>query len=233
MECVLFKQTITANIYAVNKSFYLVVPKLRVDPNIEVVIDDDIIANLDNYANTSNIRIMRVFAKDYFPKLGTDLVVKHQLKSLINEDINATKQALESLVIPYSSKVVLTTPFKNFKEWYQSDIDRQKIYDKISTSIADPMSAYEETSDELTESQKRVQELLKLKESLLQTRISQEPESASVNTSTSNTKGKRIALNDGRSNYIVDDGFINVVFLSIVTIVVTVGSIIAMLAILR
>lgn len=63
MECKLYKETEDSYIYAVNKAFYLIIPKLRFNPSIEIVLDNDIKGKLEEYSKTSNVGVIRVLLK--------------------------------------------------------------------------------------------------------------------------------------------------------------------------
>lgn len=223
MECKLYKETATSYVYAVNSAFYLVVPKLRIKPVIEVVIDDHIKDKLESYFNTGNITTIRVFAKNYFDDLS-DEVSRYKLKSIINRDVSITKQLLGANKIEYEDVIKITTPFENFKEWYINENTRQDTFKRIADSIAVPK--YLDQEDNLTESQKRIQELLTLKSSLLN--------SSDSSMGNKQSKDKVKGLNNGHSllERRFDDGFVNIIFFSLVIIIVCLTATISMISIL-
>lgn len=220
MECKLYKETPTSNVFAVNRSFYLIVPKLRVNPNIEVIIDYEVRNNLEAYFNSSNIGIIRIYAKNYFDDID-DEISCYKLKSIINTDISITKQILTSNNIEYNDNVIITTPFEKFKEWYINENTRQDTYKRIKNNVANPTYLVKE--DSISESQKRINELKELKKEVL--------ESSGQTSAKKSKKGKVKTLSNGHSllDYQINDGFINIIFLSLVTISVSLVSLIKIL----
>lgn len=207
MECKIYRETATNYIYAVNNAFYLVIPKLRVKPSIEVIIDDNIKENLDMYFKTTNIGVIRVYAANYFADMSDD-VSKHKLKSIINADISIVKQILDKNKIEFEDRIIINTKFSGFKDWFINENTRQDV-DKGND---------------------RVEELLALKEEYLAKK-----DGINSSSSISNSKKKRDkvkSLSNGHSllNYSFEDGFTNVVFLSIVTIITSLICIIYMLS---
>lgn len=218
MECKLYKEDENKYIYAVNRAFYLVIPKIRNNPNIEVVLDSNIKDKLEEYTKTSNIGVIRVFAKNYFTDIS-DEISRYKLKSIINSDISVVRQILDNNKIKYSDIVYINTPFQEFKDWYITENTRQDTYKRISQDKA--KYEYQNSSDTITENQRKINELLELRDEYLQPK----------DTNQTSTKGKQKLLSNGHSllNYNFDDGFVNVVFLSLVTIIVSISSILFML----
>lgn len=219
MECKLYKEDETKYIYAVNRAFYLVIPKVRNHPDIEIVLDNNIKDKIEEYAKTSNIGVIRVFAKNYFEDT-LDEISRYKLKSIINADISVVRQILDKNHIQYSDVVFINTPFLEFKQWYINENTRQDTYKKISEDKAH--YEYKEGNDTISENQRKINELIELRESYLQPKES------------GSTRGKQKLLTNGHNllNYNFDDGFINVVFLSLVTIIVSISSILFMLNVL-
>ena len=130
MECKLYKETEDSYIYAVNKAFYLIIPKLRFNPSIEIVLDNDIKGKLEEYSKTSNVGVIRVFAKNYFEDIS-DEISRYKLKSIINADISVVRQILDGNKIEYNDTVIIKTPFEEFKKWYIGENTRQDTYKRI------------------------------------------------------------------------------------------------------
>lgn len=229
MEYKLIRKTVTSSIYNVDNAFYLIVPKLIIDRNIEVVIEENVNLRIDEISNSSNITIARPFASDYFNNIN-DLVAKYKLKSLINTDVSLARQVLQKENIEYNNDVSLNTPYSDFKTWYQSDLDRQSVFNKIDVNAANPISSYKETNDDLIEIQKRKEELLSLKQELYSNKDVIEGE---IKEDSGKGNGKQKIISNGKSTLkSFDDGFINIIFLCIVTLFVTVGTMLAMLYIM-
>ena len=218
MECKLYRETPTSRVFAVNKSFYLIIPKLRINPSIEVIIENDVKDKLENYFNISNIGIIRIYAKNYFDDI-TDEISCYKLKSIINTDISISRQILSSNNIEFSEEVVITTPFENFKEWYVNENTRQDTYKRISSNVANPV--YLDKEDNISESQKRINELMTLKNEVL---------NASGQTEDKrNDKKKSLSNGHNLLNNSYNDGFINIIFLSLVTIIISMTLLISIL----
>lgn len=227
MEYKLLRKTVTNSIYNVDNAFYLIVPKMIVDRNIEVVIEEEVNSKFNEIFNSSMITIVRPFAKGYFDNID-DLVVRQKLRVLINNDIDLARQALDQEGIKYNDVSSLKTPFEEFKEWYLGETDKQKKLNMIDTNIAKPSELYKETSDELVEIEKRKEELLSLKQELIENKDSIDQ------SSKGSEKGHQKLLANGKSTLkSFDDGFINIILLSLVTLVVTVGTMLAMIYIMR
>lgn len=207
MECKIYRETATNYIYAVNNAFYLVIPKLRVKPSIEVIIDDNIKENLDMYFKTTNIGVIRVYAANYFVDMSDD-VSKHKLKSIINADISIVKQILDKNKIEFEDRIIINTKFSGFKDWFINENTRQDV-DKGND---------------------RIEELLALKEEYLAKKNGIDSSSSVSNSKKKSDKVK--ALSNGHSllNYSFEDGFTNVVFVSIVTIITSLICIIYILS---
>lgn len=220
MDCKLYKETPTSQVFAVNKSFYLIIPKLRIDPSIEVIIDHNIKEKLEKYFSGSNISIIRVFAKNYFDDIN-DEISCHKLKSIINADISITKQILAFNKIHYTDNIIITTTFEKFKEWYINENTRQDTYKRIQDNVASPTFLNKE--DDISESQKRINELMSLKNEVLAF--------SGQNQSKNNKKDKVKKLSNGHSllDYKINDGFINIILLSLVTISTSLILLISML----
>lgn len=213
MECKLYKETPTSYIYAVNRAFYLVIPKIRFKPNIEIIIDNDIADKLTLYSNTTSVGVIRVFAKNYFSDIN-DLVSMQKLKSIINADVSITKQILQKNNIEFTDEIVITTPFEDFKNWYINENLRHE------TSNSD--------DNNLSENQKMLLGLKALKEDF-------SGNSNSMNNSIANkSKDKKLSLSNGHSllNYNYNDGFTNVLLISLITIIVSLSWITYMLNII-
>lgn len=217
MECKLYKETDNVYIYAVNKAFYLVIPKNRFNPSIEIILDNDIKEKLNEYVDTNNIGIIRVFAKNYFEDVD-DEISRYKLKSIINTDISVVRQILDSNHIEYNDTVIITTPFEDFKKWYINENTRQDTYKRIKENNSPYNYSFKE--DNLSESQRRINELIELKNAYLVPKEGQ---------NFSKDKTKKLSNGHNILNYNFDDGFINVVFLSLVTIIVSISSILFML----
>ena len=219
MECKLYKETEDSYIYAVNKAFYLIIPKLRFNPSIEIVLDNDIKGKLEEYSKTSNVGVIRVFAKNYFEDIS-DEISRYKLKSIINADISVVRQILDGNKIEYNDTVIIKTPFEEFKKWYIGENTRQDTYKRIKENNSN--YDYPNKADNLSESQKRINELLEMKETYLKAKDSGQ----------TNNKTKTLSNGHNLLNYNFDDGFVNVVFISLVTIIVSITIILFMLNIL-
>lgn len=141
MECKLYRETSTSLVFAINKAFYLIIPKLRIKPNIEIVIDCDIEEKLENYFNISNIAIIRRYSLKYFDGVNKENL--NSIKDITNSDLSLTKKILSSNRIDFNDEVIITTPFEEIKKMYN-------------------------ISDSLSERQKRINELIKLKNELIE-----------------------------------------------------------------
>lgn len=223
MEYRLFKQTVTTDIYNVNNIFYLIVPKIIIDKNIKVIIDSNINSRINEISNTSSITIARPFALDYFNDIG-DISSKQRLKAIINQDLSEAKEALTRENIEFSEEVTLSTPFEEFKEWYLGNTASQKKIEEISINQANPEESYKKEDDNINATLRLKKDLLALREELIE---KSEVEAGSE-------KGHRKVLSNGKSTLkSFDDGFVNIIFLSLVTIIVTVGTMMAMIYVMR
>lgn len=220
MECRLYKQTAVSYTYIINNSFYLIVPKLRVNPDLEVVIEEDINSKLDNFTGTSNIVIARVYEENFLKQMHDEFVEMLKLKSLINHDLSLARQILDKNKIAYGQHVILNTPFEAYKKWYEDNINNEETFDKIKNNIALPDNAYKNSTDTISARQKRIEELNEIKQSISK-------------TDKGNETGKKKKLSTGHTTYVFNDGFINVVFIAFVTLVVTVGTVVSMLLLLK
>lgn len=225
MECNLYKETSTSKVYAVNRSFYLVIPKLRIDPSIEVIIDSEIKEKLDNYFNMSNIGIIRIFAGNYFDDLS-DEISRYKLKSIINTDISISRQILNANNINYKDDILITTPFEKFKEWFVNENTRQDIFKRIKENVANTDKEILNKQDDLSQSQKRINELLELKKSILNSN------NQSVGNKKSNEKVKSLSNGHSLLDIKYNDGFTNILFLSLITIIISLTWIILMFSIM-
>ena len=143
-----------------------------------------------------------------------------KLKSIINADISVVRQILDGNKIEYNDTVIIKTPFEEFKKWYIGENTRQDTYKRIKENNSN--YDYPNKADNLSESQKRINELLEMKETYLKAKDSGQ----------TNNKTKTLSNGHNLLNYNFDDGFVNVVFISLVTIIVSITSILFMLNIL-
>lgn len=234
---------ITTKTYIVDNSFYLVVPKMVSIKDIEVMIAENVNEQMQALSNTDKITIIRPLSKEFLDKLS-DVRIRYQLKAHIQKDLQATRLVLNQEGIKYGDNVSIKSFDEGFAKWYQDEEQAHKTQAQIWASGAKPEEVFRNTSEELVAVKEKKQQLVELREQAIQAvlNLNTNPTDSSKSESASKgeEKGKSLVLSNGKSlepdkngQIVFNDGFINILLLSFVTAFVTIGTVVAMLYILR
>ncbi|MDD3187066.1 MAG: hypothetical protein PHD02_01160 [Bacilli bacterium] len=245
-------ETVTSNVYLVNGTFYLVVPKSIGYPHITFVLENKANDKLNTLANTNRISIIRPFRDEDLDHID-EIDTRFALKGIISKEAKEAKQVLGNLNVPFNDDIVLETSYNSFAEWFNGQNEAENTLVDITRNFAMPPEVNNAdvlpTGNRESDQMMQVEQLLEQTSNFpapgsdfgkskaeLQTMLDyakREQQANSQIVDGGSERGKVKVKSNGHSTITFDDGFINIILLSIVTMVVTIGTVVSMLFLLR